>query len=195
MSEEDVSKQLAQMNEEIYFKNLLLDLDNNFDRLKRVFENTVSVYFREMDNRTYEIVFDSEAVLTHDEITDAIKIFFDSLREYLLKFLENKDKLKTYIDNKQLDEYIKSIPTLSEPLITGLDKIYKTSAETLINTLTNKMDEFSKGRINRLINEIIYKYFMQKIESTMNEMNQILITLYNANGDRLDTMNQQTAKM
>ncbi len=57
------------------------------------------------------------------------------------------------------------------------------------------MDEFSKGRINRLINEIIYKYFMQKIESTMNEMNQILITLYNANGDRLDTMNQQTAKM
>ena len=62
MSEEDVSKQLAQMNEEIYFKNLLLDLDNNFDRLKRVFENTVSIYFREMDNRTYEIVFDSEAV-------------------------------------------------------------------------------------------------------------------------------------
>ena len=76
-----------------------------------------------------------------------------------------------------------------------IDKLYKTSAETLINTLTNKMDEFSKGRINRLIKEIIYKYFMQKIESTMNEMKQILITLYNANGDRLDTMNQQTAKM
>ena len=195
MSEEEVSQALAEKNKEIYDKKLLKDIDLNFENLKLIFENTINIFSQEMNNRTYEILFDSENSISRDEINIKIKDFFDKLKEYINKTIDNNHNLLTEeINKKDYMRYINQISTLSGEFYTSLGELYQKEAESLLKELTNNLDNFSKTRLEKLIKEIIYNHFMMKAKSSISNSNLILNNNYQENNYYLEYINEKTVK-
>ena len=72
MSEEEVSQQLAQMNQDIYNKKLLKDIDLNFENLIHIFEDSIAIFQKQIDTRIYEVIFDrKEAIYKGINIMDS----------------------------------------------------------------------------------------------------------------------------
>jgi len=193
MSDEEVSKQLAQMNQDIYNKKLLKDVDLSFENLKRIFEAAIAIFQKQMDTRIYEIIFDSESTLTRENISIKTKEFFDKLHDFVNKSLDNDKKtLIEIVNQKNYTGYINQINIASTEFIMLLESIYHELANSLIESLTENIDDFSSGRLEKLINEIIFNHFIAKSRSEISNTNLLLINNYNENNAYLDNMNQKT---
>ena len=194
MSEEEVSKELAKKNQEIYINKLLKDLDQNYENLKIVIENLIILFFKELDNRTYEISIECDNTLSRDEISNRIRKFFIMLKDALFKDIDtNKTTLEGVVVNNDFMQYVNQLEMLSSSLITNNQEIYLKEADSLINDVSIGFDDFSKKRLEKLIKEIIYNRFMEKLKSSIGNINLILINNYQENNNHLDHMNEKTA--
>ena len=194
MSEEEVSKELAKKNQEIYINKLLKDLDQNYENLKIVIENLIILFFKELDNRTYEISIECDNTLSRDEISNRIRKFFIMLKDALFKDIDtNKTTLEGVVVNNDFMQYVNQLEMLSSSLITNNQEIYLKEADSLINDVYIGFDDFSKKRLEKLIKEIIYNRFMEKLKSSIGNINLILINNYQENNNHLDHMNEKTA--
>ena len=194
MSEEEVSKELAKKNQEIYINKLLKDLDQNYENLKIVIENLIILFFKELDNRTYEISIECDNTLSRDEISNRIRKFFIMLKDALFKDIDtNKTTLEGVVVNNDFMQYVNQLEMLSSSLITNNQEIYLKEADSLINDVSIGFDDFSKERLEKLIKEIIYNRFMEKLKSSIGNINLILINNYQENNNHLDHMNEKTA--
>ena len=194
MSEEEVSKELAKKNQEIYINKLLKDLDQNYENLKIVIENLIILFFKELDNRTYEISIECDNTLSRDEISNRIRKFFIMLKDALFKDIDtNKTTLEGVVVNNDFMQYVNQLEMLSSSLITNNQEIYLKEADSLINDVSISFDDFSKERLEKLIKEIIYNRFMEKLKSSIGNINLILINNYQENNNHLDHMNEKTA--
>ena len=195
MSEEEVSQQLAQMNQDIYNKKLLKDIDLNFENLIHIFEDSIAIFQKQMDTRIYEVIFDSDSTLTREVINTKTKEFFDKLQEYIKKSLENDKKtLIEIVNQKNYLGYVNQISVSSQEFIMLLEQKYQELSSILLESLTENIDDFSNGRLEKLINEIIFNHFIAKSRSDISNTNLLLINNYNANNEYLDNMNQKTVK-
>jgi len=193
MSEEEVSKELAKKNQEIYINKLLKDLDQNYENLKIVIENLIILFFKELDNRTYEISIECDNTLSRDEISNRIRKFFIMLKDALFKDIDtNKTTLEGVVVNNDFMQYVNQLEMLSSSLITNNQEIYLKEADSLINDVSIGFDDFSKERVEKLIKEIIYNRFMEKLKSSIGNINLILINNYQENNNHLDHMNEKT---
>ena len=204
MSEEEVSQQLAQMNQDIYNKKLLKDIDLNFENLIHIFEDSIAIFQKQMDTRIYEVIFDSDSTLTREVINTKTKEFFDKLQEYIKKSLENDKKTRDFntyspelfeiVNQKNYLGYVNQISVSSQEFIMLLEQKYQELSSILLENLTENIDDFSNGRLEKLINEIIFNHFIAKSRSDISNTNLLLINNYNANNEYLDNMNQKTVK-
>jgi hypothetical protein len=194
MSEEEVSKELAKKNQEIYINKLLKDLDQNYENLKIVIENLIILFFKELDNRTYEISIECDNTLSRDEISNRIRKFFILLKDALFKDIDtNKTTLEGVVVNNDFMQYVNQLEMISSSLITNIQELYLKEADSLINDVSIGFDDFSKERLEKLIKEIIYNRFMEKLKSSIGNINLILINNYQENNNHLDHMNEKTA--
>ncbi len=194
MSEEEVSKELAKKNQEIYINKLLKDLDQNYENLKIVIENLIILFLKELDNRTYEISIECDNTLSRDEISNRIRKFFIMLKDALFEDIDtNKTTLEGVVVNNDFMQYVNQLEMLSSSLITNIQELYLKEADSLINDVSIGFDDFSKERLEKLIKEIIYNRFMEKLKSSIGNINLILINNYQENNNHLDHMNEKTA--
>ena len=193
MSEEEVGKELAKMNQEIYIKKLLKYLDQNYENLKIVIENLIILFFKELDNRTYEISIDCDQTMSHDEISDRIRKFFIALKEHIFKKIDtNKTTWDGVVVNNDFMQYVNQLETLSGDLHTSVSELYLSLADSLINDISKGFDDFSKERLDKLVKGIIFNHFMTKLKASISNINLILINNYQENNNRLDHMNEKT---
>ena len=193
MSEEEVGKALAEKNQEIYINKLLKDLNQNYENLKIIIENIIILFFKELDNRCYEISFDSDNSLSRDEISNRIRKFFITLKMFIVTKIDNNKKtLESVVATIDFMKYVNQIEMLSNELYTSLGELYLKESDTLISDISNGLDDFSKSRLEKLVKEIIYNRFIEKIKSSISNTNLILINNYQENNERLDHMNEKT---
>ena len=126
MTEEEVTQEFAKMNQDIYIKKLLIDLDQCYELLTIIFGNVINIFYKEMDTRTYEISFMDEKSLSHDEISIKIKEFFDKIKESIdQQIKKNKETLKGYITNNDIVSYMENIEVLSIDLKVLIDDLFE----------------------------------------------------------------------
>lgn len=193
MSEEEVSIELAKKNQEIYINKLLKDLDQNFENLKIVIENLINNFFKELNNRTYEISIDSDNTLSRDEISNRIRSFFNILKDYLFNNIDkNKTILKGVVISNDFMKYVNQLEALSSELYTKIGELYLKETDSLINGVSIGFDDFSRERLEKLIRRIMYNRFMENVKSSISNINLILINNYQENNNHLDHMNEKT---
>jgi len=193
MSEEEVSIELAKKNQEIYINKLLKDLDQNFENLKIVIENLINNFFKELNNRTYEISIDSDNTLSRDEISNRIRSFFNILKDYLFNNIDkNKTTLKGVVISNDFMKYVNQLEALSSELYTKIGELYLKETDSLINGVSIGFDDFSRERLEKLIRRIMYNRFMENVKSSISNINLILINNYQENNNHLDHMNEKT---
>ena len=196
MSEEEVSKELAKKNQEIYINKLLKDLDQNYENLKIVIENLIILFFKELDNRTYEISIECENKLSRDDMSNRIRKFFISLKGHIVKNIDkNKATLEKIVVTDDFMKYVNQLETLSSELYSSVGELYLKEADSLINDISKGFDDFSKERIEKIVKEIIYNHFMDKFKSSISNINLILINNYQENNNRLNHMNEKTSSI
>ena len=170
MTEEEVSKQLLQMNNDLYYRKLVIDLE-------KVFEN---------DGK----------MIDSDKLKSIIESFFNELKENINKLLENnKGTLTQLINDNNQEEYVKQIHVLSSELIKSIDNLYKEKSKGLIDGISNGYQEFTRKRIESLVKELIYQHFINSLMSTSNDMNKLLMNKYQSNNTYLENMNNKTVAM
>ena len=77
MTEEEVNAKILEMNKELFANKLNIDLDRCYDNMNVIFNNVINAFQKDMELRIYEISFDSESILTREEIEFKTKEFFD----------------------------------------------------------------------------------------------------------------------
>jgi activator of HSP90 ATPase len=91
MTEEEVNAKFLEMNQEIFTNKLNIDLDKCYKNLIVVFNNVISAFKKDMELRIYEISFDSESILSREEIGNKIEGLFSKFRDYITKTV-NRDE-------------------------------------------------------------------------------------------------------
>ncbi len=195
MTEEEVNAKFAEMNQEIFTNKLNIDLDKCYNNLVAVFSNVINAFQKDMEIRIYEILFDSESILSRDEINEKVKEYFDVLREYINKKInENELVLANDINNQELDKYISDIDIYGESMINGISDIYLKELDLLLIDLDKKLDVYSKARLIKILKEIVYKHFIDRCKSSIDSIHIILKNNLSNNTEYLDNMNKSTIK-
>ncbi len=195
MTEEEVSKQLAKMNQDIYLRKLIKDLEQSYEILTIVVNNLVVAFIKEMENHLYELSFNSDKSLTREEISIKVGDFFNKIKDYCQKKInENKDILIDVINNNDNMKYLNQIEMLSRELVDSLSELYLNESQGLISEISDGYDEFTKKRINNIVRDIFYNQFIVRIKSAISNANLILINNYSVNNEYLNHLNEKTVK-
>ena len=193
MSEEDVGKRLAEVNQSIYLNKLLIDLDQNYENLKIVIENIINLFNNELINKTYEILLEDETVTTRENISGTVKDFFTILKNHIITNLDsNKKVLESIVVTNDFMKYVNQIETMTGALCESLSALYKSQSTDLINNISKGLSYFSRSRIENLVNEILFNRFIIKVKSSLSDVNLILINNYQENNNYLEHMNEKT---
>ena len=80
MTEEEVNAKFLEMNNEIFINKLNIDLDRCYDNMIVIFNNVINAFQKDMALRIYEISFDSERILTREEIDIKTKDFLNKIK-------------------------------------------------------------------------------------------------------------------
>jgi len=196
MTEEEVSKQLLQMNNDLYYKKLIIDLEKVFENLNIIFQNVITNSSNELYRQAYSILHDDGKMIDSDKLKSIIESFFNELKENINKLLENnKGTLTQLINDNNQEEYVEQIHVLSSELIKSIDNLYKEKSKGLIDGISNGYQEFTRKRIESLVKELIYQHFINSLMSTSNDMNKILMNKYQSNNTYLENMNNKTVAM
>jgi hypothetical protein len=195
MTEEEVNVKFLEMNKEIFTKKLNIDLDKCYNNLNAIFNNVINAFQKDMELRIYELSFDSESILTREEIEIKTKEYFNTLKEYIATEInKNESLLIDTINNQDLNNYVNIITMCGNNLYNGISELYLKQIKLLLNDLGNKLDVYSKARLEKIINEIIYDHFMERCKMTIDSIHNILINNVHSNELYLDNMNKSTIK-
>ena len=189
----EVNSEFAKMNQDIYIKKLLKDVEECHGLLTINFANTINIFQQEMDTRIYEITYLEEDSLPKEEINKRIIDFFNKLHSFIDGELDkNKEKLKKYIYEGNLDSYNEYIEELTKELLLLIGENYKKEIIDLINELKQGLSEFSINRLHNLVLEIIYNRFINRVKELLDDNKGILSNNLIMNNQRLETMNNKT---
>ena len=191
MTEEEVNAKILEMNKELFANKLNIDLDRCYDNMNVIFNNVINAFQKDMELRIYEISFDSESILTREEIEFKTKEFFDKLRENIKNMIiTNKSLLVNDISNQSLDNYINDIEVCGNNLYERISNLYLKEIELLLKDLGRKLDVYSIARLTKILKEIIYKNFMDRSKTTIESTHVILKNNVSNNSLYLDNMNK-----
>ena len=189
----EVNSEFAKMNQDIYIKKLLKDVEECYGLLTINFANTINIFQQEMDTRVYEITYLEEDSLPKEEINKRIIDFFNKLHSFIDGELDkNKEKLKKYIYEGNLDSYNEYIEELTKELLLLIGENYKKEIIDLNNELKQGLSEFSINRLHNLVLEIIYNRFINRVKELLDDNKGILSNNLIMNNQRLETMNNKT---
>lgn len=195
MTEEEVNAKILEMNKEIFAKKLNIDLDRCYDNMNVIFNNVINAFQKDMELRIYEISFDSESILTREEIGFKTNEFFDKLKEYIKnEIIKNKRILMNSINSQDLENYIGNIEESGINLNNGISEIYLKEIDLLLNDLGRKLDVYSKARLSKILKEIIFNHFIERCKATIDSIHTIIINNVHNNTLYLDNMNKSTIK-
>ena len=195
MTEEEVNAKLEEKNQELFFNKLKIDLEKCYKNLIVVINNILDAFQKDMELRVYEISFDAESLLSRDDINNRIKPFFDKMREYCSKTNESNLKLLiASIENKDLEKYGNDLDTYGNNFINGISTLYLEGIDLLIKSISVEMDAYSKIRMNKILKELIYSHFIERLSSTINDTNSIIKNNVTNNTSYLENMNKSTLK-
>lgn len=195
MTEEEVNAKILEMNKELFANKLNIDLDRCYDNMNVIFNNVINAFQKDMELRIYEISFDSESILTREEIEFKTKEFFDKLRENIKNMIiTNKSLLVNDISNQSLDNYINDIEVCGNNLYERISNLYLKEIELLLKDLGRKLDVYSIARLTKILKEIIYKNFMDRSKTTIESTHVILKNNVSNNSLYLDNMNKSSIK-
>ena len=196
MTEEEVSKQLLQMNNDLYYKKLIIDLEKVFENLTIIFQNVITNSSNELYKHAYAILHDDGKMIDSVSLKKLGDDFFNKLKESIVVLLEkNKGILSKYINENNQEEYIKNIEVLSSEMMSSIDNLYRNSEGSLIDSISMGYQEFTRKRIESLVKELIYQHFINSLMSTSNDMNKLLMNKYQSNNTYLENMNNKTVAM
>ena len=196
MTEEEVSKQLLQMNNDLYYKKLIIDLEKVFENLTIIFQNVITNSSNELYKHAYAILHDDGKMIDSVSLKKLGHDFFNKLKESIVVLLEkNKGILSKYINENNQEEYIKNIEVLSSEMMSSIDNLYRNSEGSLIDSISMGYQEFTRKRIESLVKELIYQHFINSLMSTSNDMNKLLMNKYQSNNTYLENMNNKTVAM
>ena len=195
MTEEEVNAKLEETNQTLFFNKLRIDLDKCYKNLIVVLNNIINAFQKDMELRVYEISFDAESLLSRDDINARIKEFFDRLREFSKKKNEdNMNLLMESINNENIEKYTVDLDTYGNQFITEIGELYSKGIVSLIKSVSIEMDAYSKARMDKILKEIIYNHFIERIKATIDNTNNIVKNNINNNTDYLENMNKSTLK-
>ena len=195
MTEEEVNAKLEEKNQELFFNKLKIDLEKCYKNLIVVINNILDAFQKDMELRVYEISFDAESLLSRDDINNRIKPFFDKMREYCSKTNESNLKLLiASIENKDLEKYGNDLDTMGTNFVNGISTLYLEGIDLLIKSITVEMDAYSKIRMNKILKELIYSHFIERLSSTIIDTNSIIKNNVTNNTSYLENMNKSTLK-
>ena len=195
MTEEEVNAKLEEKNQELFFNKLKIDLEKCYKNLIVVINNILDAFQKDMELRVYEISFDAESLLSRDDINNRIKPFFDKMREYCSKTNESNLKLLiASIENKDLEKYGNDLDALGNNFVNGISTLYLEGIDLLIKSVSVEMDAYSKIRMNKILKELIYNHFIERLSSTINDANSIIKNNVTNNTSYLENMNKSTLK-
>ena len=195
MTEEEVNAKLVEKNQELFFNKLKIDLDKCYKNLIVVINNILDAFQKDMELRVYEISFDAESLLSRDDINNRIKPFFDKMREYCSKTNESNLKLLIEtINNHDIEKYGNDLDALGNNFINGISTLYLEGIDLLIKSISVEMDAYSKIRMNKILKELIYSHFIERLSSTINDTNSIIKNNVTNNTSYLENMNKSTLK-
>ena len=195
MTEEEVNAKLEETNQKLFFNKLRIDLDKCYKNLIVVLNNIINAFQKDMELRVYEISFDAESLLSRDDINARIKEFFDRLREFSKKKNEdNMNLLMESINNENIEKYTVDLDTYGNQFITEIGELYSKGIVSLIKSVSIEMDAYSKARMDKILKEIIYDHFIERIKATIDNTNNIVKNNINNNTDYLENMNKSTLK-
>lgn len=195
MTEEEVNAKLEEKNQELFFNKLKIDLDKCYKNLIVVINNVLDAFQKDMQLRVYEISFDAESLLSRDDINNRIKPFFDKMMEYCNKTIEsNLALLLETINNHDIEKYSNDLDTLGNNFINGISTLYLEGIDLLIKSVSIEMDAYSKIRMNKILKEIVYNHFIERLTSTISDTNSIIKNNVTNNTSYLENMNKSTLK-
>ena len=195
MTEEEVNAKLEETNQKLFFNKLRIDLDKCYKNLIVVLNNIINAFQKDMELRVYEISFDAESLLSRDDINARIKEFFDRLKEFSKKKNEdNMNLLMESINNENIEKYTVDLDTYGNQFITEIGELYSKGIVSLIKSVSIEMDAYSKARMDKILKEIIYNHFIERIKATIDNTNNIVKNNINNNTDYLENMNKSTLK-
>ena len=194
MTEEEVNAKFLEMNQEIFTNKLNIDLDKCYNNLIVVFNNVINAFKKDMELRIYEISFDSESILSREEIGNKLEGFFNKLREYITSTVNKDEELLKSDINNNLDNYIKNIDLFGDELLNGISEIYLKDIVVLLRDLYKYMDSYSNARLDKILKEIIYKHFIERCKTTIDSIHNILKNNIESNMAYLDNMNKSSIK-
>ena len=195
MTEEEVNAKLEEKNQELFFNKLKIDLEKCYKNLIVVINNILDAFQKDMELRVYEISFDAESLLSRDDINNRIKPFFDKMREYCSKTNESNLKLLIEtINNNDIEKYGNDLDALGNNFINGISTLYLEGIDLLIKSITVEMDAYSKIRMNKILKELIYSHFIERLSSTIIDTNSIIKNNVTNNTSYLENMNKSTLK-
>ena len=195
MTEEEVNAKLEEKNQELFFNKLKIDLEKCYKNLIVVINNILDAFQKDMELRVYEISFDAESLLSRDDINNRIKPFFNKMREYCSKTNESNLKLLiASIENKDLEKYGNDLDALGNNFVNGISTLYLEGIDLLIKSVSVEMDAYSKIRMNKILKELIYNHFIERLSSTIIDTNSIIKNNVTNNTSYLENMNKSTLK-
>ena len=195
MTEEEVNAKLEEKNQELFFNKLKIDLEKCYKNLIVVINNILDAFQKDMELRVYEISFDAESLLSRDDINNRIKPFFDKMREYCSKTNESNLKLLIeIIESHDLEKYGNDLDALGTNFVNGISTLYLEGIDLLIKSITVEMDAYSKIRMNKILKELIYNHFIERLSSTIIDTNSIIKNNVTNNTSYLENMNKSTLK-
>ncbi len=195
MTEEEVNAKLEETNQKLFFNKLKIDLDKCYKNLMVVLNNIINAFQKDMELRVYEISFDAESLLSREDINIRIKEFFDRLRELSKKQIEdNINLLIESIDSQDMDKYTSELDIQVDQFVNEMGELYSKGIIPLIRSVSVEMDAYSKARMDKILKEIIYNHFIERIRAAVENTNSLIKNNISLNTVYLENMNKSTIK-
>ena len=191
MNNQDILKELEAKNREIYINKLNLDLDNNEEISLITIDNILNLFEIETVNKILEI---ESSNLNKENISNTIMKFKEILKEKIHTKLKDKTiKLKELTNDIDNINYQEKINELTQKITENIKNIYNDNIDNLISEIKSE-NEFNNNRIEEYIRNINYNKFINKINSSLQNMDIILYNNYLESENKFHNLNEKTLK-